>query len=132
MNTFSKSLHTQEDHVYFLITICSTLFLPFYSADSQAFFPFLKYAPSYLRVSGQANPSAKFAHPCPLSTHFPSLPHIDLTIPTYFRVYLKRLFHMAAFNAPCPFLSLPYSFRLGMDSSVKHSHSTKFFTFYST
>lgn len=128
MNTFSKTLHTQDNHAYFLITICSTLFLPFCSADSQAFFPFLTYAP-YLRASGQANPSAKFAHPCPLFTHFPSLPHIHLTIPTYFRVYLKRLFQMAAFIAPYPSLSLPYAFRLGMDLQLYTLTVPIFFTF---
>lgn len=82
-NTFSKILHTQ-DTAYFLL-VSPTLFLPFWSADSQAFFPLLKlkYATSYLSASGEASPSAKLAHPCPHAINFPSLPNIHLTIPTY-------------------------------------------------
>lgn len=80
-------------------------------------FPFLKlkYVLSYFKACRYADPSAKFVHPHPPSTHFPSLPHIHLTIPTYFRVHLKSQFHLAAFPDPHSSPSLPYFFRLGMD-----------------
>lgn len=145
MNTFSQILVpiliSSSSFFYFVyFNLFPPSFLPdrkdVLSADTHAFFPFLKlkYASSYLSAS------AKFAQPYPLSTNFPLFPTFTWEVSLTCQSISKMSLIGSSLHDSHPLHS---SLWLGLshysldyltwtDSAVLFSNTFKLFTFYTT